>query len=93
MRAVGIARKWGHVLRGITVFKISMNFHDYSKNKNHKIYISFDSAHCASFIKTGVKLRGGEVCTSLVEKPPSPIDIEGKHAGRNMQETTFHDYL
>ena len=36
--------------------KISMNFHDNSKNKNRKIDFLFDSEHCASFIKTGAKL-------------------------------------
>ena len=39
------------------------NFHDNSKNrdrKNQKIYFSIGSAHCASSIKTGSKLKGGE---------------------------------
>ena len=46
-------------------------FHDKSKNKNQKIDFSFDSAHCASFIKNGAKLRGGGgVCISLVGKYP-----------------------
>ena len=45
----------------IFVFKtpqFSMNFPDNSENKNRKIDYLFDSAHCASFIKTGAKLRG-----------------------------------
>ena len=36
-----------------------MNLRDNSKNTIRKIDISFDSAHCASFIKTGARLRGG----------------------------------
>ena len=42
--------------------QLLMNFHDNSKNKNwknQKIDFSFDSAHCASFMKTGEKLRKG----------------------------------
>ena len=39
--------------------KFSMNFHNNSKNKNWKIDLSIVSAHCASSIKTGSKLRGG----------------------------------
>ena len=38
--------------------QFSMNFHNNSKNRNRKTNFSFDSAHCASFIKTGAKLRG-----------------------------------
>ena len=33
-----------------------MNFHDNSKN--WKIDFSFDSAHCATFMKLGAKPRG-----------------------------------
>ena len=50
-------------------------FNDNSKNKNPKISFLFDSAHCASFMETGSKLRGGgkapmkEVCISLVGGP------------------------
>ena len=36
-----------------------MNFHDNLKNKNRKIIISFVSAHCASSMKVGSKLRVG----------------------------------
>ena len=39
--------------------RFSMNFHDNLKNKNRKIDFSLDSAHFASFIKTGAKLRVG----------------------------------
>ena len=51
--------------------KFSMNFHDNLKNKNRKnlkISFSFVSAHCASVMKVGSKLRrrGGGVCLSLV---------------------------
>ena len=49
-----------------------MNFHYNSKNKNRKIDFSFDSAHCASFMNVGSKLKeggeNGEVCISLVRK-------------------------
>ena len=38
--------------------QISMNFLDNSKNKNRNVNFSFDSAHCASFMKMGSKLRG-----------------------------------
>ena len=34
-----------------------MNFRDDSKNKIRKIDFSFDSAHCASFMKMGAKMR------------------------------------
>ena len=54
--------------------QFSMNFHDNLKNKirkNRKIDFSFDSAHCASSIKTGAKLSGeGGVCIFLVGKRP-----------------------
>ena len=33
-------------------------FYEKSKNKKFKIDFSFDSAHCASFMKMGAKLRG-----------------------------------
>ena len=46
-----------------------MNFHDNSKNINRKIDFSFVSAHCASSIKNGSKLRG-VVCISSVGKKP-----------------------
>ena len=39
-----------------------MNFYDNLKNKNRKIYFSFDSALSASFMKMGAKLRGGGIC-------------------------------
>ena len=39
------------------------------KIKIWKLFFSFDSAHCASFMKVGSKLRGG-VCISLVGKKP-----------------------
>ena len=39
-------------------YQFSMNLHDNSKNRNRKIVFSFVSAHCASFIKVGSKLRG-----------------------------------
>ena len=35
-----------------------MNSHDNSKNKNRKIHFSFESTHCASFMKVGSKLKG-----------------------------------
>ena len=41
--------------------QFSMNFHDKSKNKNRTKDFSFDSAHCASFMKVRSKLRGGFV--------------------------------
>ena len=44
-------------------------FHENSKNKNWKILkfdFSFDSAHCASFIKTGAKLKGGSALNLMV---------------------------
>ena len=48
-----------------------MNFHDNSKNKNQKIDFSFDSAHCASFIIIGAKLREEwGACKSIVGKKP-----------------------
>ena len=45
--------------------QLSINFHDNSKNKNRKMDFPFDSAHWASFMKMGSKLRG-RVCISLV---------------------------
>ena len=54
--------------------QFSMNFHDNLKNKNRKIYFSFVSTHCLSFIKTESKLRGRRgVCISLVGKKPPNI--------------------
>ena len=51
--------------------EFSINFQDDSKNKNQKIDFSFVSAHCASSIKTGSKLRGGVgICISLVGNNP-----------------------
>ena len=53
--------------------QFSMNFHDNSKNKNWKIEFSFDSAHCTSFMKVGLKLMvggSGVVCISLVGTEP-----------------------
>ena len=50
--------------------QFSMNFHDNSKNKNKKMDFSFNSAHYASLIKMGAKLRGGGVCISLDGKHP-----------------------
>ena len=52
------------ILRVMVIFvtsshQFSMNFRDNLKNKNRKIDFLFDSKHCASFIKTGAKLRGG----------------------------------
>ena len=50
-------------------WQFSMNFHDNSKNENRnnrKIDFSFVSAHSASFMKMGARLRGGGVCISLV---------------------------
>ena len=38
--------------------QFSRNFHDNFKNKNRKIYFSFVSAHCASFMKIWTFLRG-----------------------------------
>jgi len=37
--------------------QFSMNFHDNSKNINRNIDFPFDSAHCASFMKVGSKLK------------------------------------
>ena len=60
----------------IFVLKITSIFdeiHDKSKNKNRKIDFSFVSEHCASFIKRGLKLRGGwwgGVCISLLVTGP-----------------------
>ena len=39
--------------------KFSINFLDNAIHKNRKTDFSFDSAHCASFMKVGSKLRGG----------------------------------
>ena len=55
---------YGHFLDifGHFASQFSMNFYDNSKNKNRenwKIDFSFVSAHYASSIKTGSKLRGG----------------------------------
>ena len=36
-----------------------MNFHDNSKNKNRQIDFPLVSAHSASLMKTGSKLKGG----------------------------------
>ena len=47
-----------------------MKLHNNSKNKNRKIYFSYDSAHCASFMKMGAKLREGGVCISLLGTGP-----------------------
>ena len=50
----------GRIERKI-IFQI-LSFHDNSKNENRKNWknnFSFDSAHCASFIKTGEKLKVG----------------------------------
>ena len=52
--------------------QLSMNFHDNSRNRNHKspkIVFSFDSAHYASSKKVGSKLRGG-VCISFIGTEP-----------------------
>ena len=38
--------------------QFSMHFHDNLKNKNRTIDFSFDSAHRASFMKMGAKLKG-----------------------------------
>ena len=56
----------------------SITFHDNSKNKNRKIYFSTDSAHCASSIKTGLKLRGGGVHILDQEKPLYQVFREKK---------------
>ena len=58
--------------------KKNPNFFAQCSPKTRKIKIgkigilsfSFDSAHCASCIKTGAKLRGGGVCISLPGKVP-----------------------
>ena len=55
--------RWGihnHSLPSSSSLKtpqFSINFHDNSRKKNRKIDFSFDSRHCASFIKTGAKLN------------------------------------
>ena len=41
--------------------QFSIHFHDNSKNKNQKIDFLFDSTHCASFMKMGARLRGGDL--------------------------------
>ena len=52
--------------KNFLVFNVTKFFsHDNSKNKNRKIDFSFDSAHCASFIKTEAKLRGESVYHQL----------------------------
>ena len=48
--------------------QFSIHFHDNSKNKNQKIDFLSDSTHCASLIKTGIKLRGGGVYIVLFKK-------------------------
>ena len=53
-----------------------MNFHDNSKNKNRKMDFSFDSALYASFMKMGVKLRGGSAYPYLGQGPSYEIVIE-----------------
>ena len=52
--------------------QFSMKFHDNSRNRiyiSRKIVFSFVSAHCASFMKMGWKLREG-VCISFVGTKP-----------------------
>ena len=43
---------YGHFVLKTSIFSMNKN------RKNWKIDFSFDSAHCASFIKTGAKLKG-----------------------------------
>ena len=47
----------------------SKKFHDNSKNKIRKIDFSFDSAHCASFMKMRAKPRGGSAHPYLGQGP------------------------
>jgi len=47
-----------------------MNFHDYSKNKNRKIYFSFDSA-LRIFHKDVIKTEEGGICISLLGTGPA----------------------
>ena len=48
------------IFRVLVIFVLeNINFRDNSKNKNRKIDFSFVSAHYASSIKIGSKLRGG----------------------------------
>ena len=54
--------------------QLSLNFHDNSKNINRKTDFSFNSAHCAPFMKAGSKLQGeggGVVRMKLVETEPA----------------------
>ena len=46
---------WAMVIFVLKKLQFSMNLHDNSKNRN---FFLFYSAHCASFVKTGAKLRG-----------------------------------
>ena len=52
-------------------------FHNISKIKNRRIFVLFFlfySAHCASFMKVGSKLRGG-VCLSLIGTEPNWFEV------------------
>ena len=55
--------------------QFSMNFHDNSRNKNRKIVFSFVSAHCATFMKVGSKLRGGGLHILSWDRPTPGIAI------------------
>ena len=58
--------------------QFSMNFHDNSKNeirKNRKIVFSFVSAHCASFMKVGSKLRGEDLLVVTWDRAKTSADI------------------
>ena len=94
-----IERKIKFKVFSISIFRVTvifllklpqflMNFHDILKNKNRKnrkIDFSFDSAHCPFFIKTGAKLRGGEVCISLVGKRQNSNGFIGKTKFRSIR--------
>ena len=64
-----------------------MNFHDNSENKNRKFDFPFDSAHCASFMKGGSKLRGGGLL--IVKWYRAHIIIDGYMMAINL---TFQNY-
>ena len=69
--------------------QFSMNFHDYSKNNNWKIDYSFHSAHCASLMKVGSKLKGGGGDLHILNWEKAAFYLQFRVISMNMKQLHF----